>query len=279
MSPSYPLAMMREFRPRSKSWRTDLALRGFHGRLTPGPDWLRLDTPSDPLFCSGNFLLFGAPDPSITAETWVDRFATSFEHVPGLRHMMIGWDEGLPQPAVVDQFARRGFSLISRDVLWATSLQRPERWNDGLNVRTMISDGDWEQVAKNHLADEDPDDPPERHMPAILRKLRRYRDLVDSGLGLWFGAFIGEELVGDLGIFVIDGTARFQEVGTHPSHRNQGVCRTLVHIASAKAAQHFTVRDYIVVTEKAGPAMRAYETLGFRKAEEQHLVLRVDRAD
>ena len=53
-------------------------------------------------------------------------------------------------------------------------------------------------------------------------QMRQYRKMSDAGKGYWFGAYLGGNLVGDLGVFCEAEVGRYQSVGTHPGYRRQG---------------------------------------------------------
>ena len=62
--------------------------------------------------------------------------------------------------------------------------------------------------------------------------MAHYRQMQRAGLGGWFGAFLGNRVVADLGLFCIGGVGRFQTVETVPEFRRQGICGTLVYQAA-----------------------------------------------
>ncbi|MBZ4416673.1 GNAT family N-acetyltransferase [Myxococcus sp. RHSTA-1-4] len=257
------------FRARSLAWRTDLMLRAFHGTVTQLPDCVRVETPSDPDFYSGNLLLFPSPPGPGDDLRWVRRFHEEFAHAPRIRHVTLGWDDPHGGPGVEEPFLAKGFTLIADVVLTAEAVQPPPRPLAGLDVRPLAGDADWAAAMENHRAERPPSVPPESYEPFIHRHLNRYREMTRTGRGTWFGAFLEGRLVGDLGIFVDEGVARFQEVGTHPEFRNRGVCGTLVHEASRHALARLGARVLVLVAEEGGPAERIYRSVGFRETERQ----------
>ncbi len=56
-----------------------------------------------------------------------------------------------------------------------------------------------------------------------------YRQMFEAGMASWFGAFMDGQLVGDLGVFCEGIVGRYQNVGTHPEYRRQGICFTARH--------------------------------------------------
>jgi len=65
------------------------------------------------------------------------------------------------------------------------------------------------------------------------------------------------------------GIARFQDVDTHPDHRNKGLAGTLVYRASQYALDEMAAQTLVIVADPAGPAIRIYRSLGFGDAETQ----------
>jgi ribosomal protein S18 acetylase RimI-like enzyme len=89
------------------------------------------------------------------------------------------------------------------------------------------------------------------------------RRLADQGLGNWYGAYIDDILVGDLGLFR-DGTiARFQDVGTEVEFRRRGICGTLVYEVSKRALESDDIETLVMVADENYHAARIYESVGF----------------
>ena len=90
-----------------------------------------------------------------------------------------------------------------------------------------------------------------------------------AGLGEWFGAFVGKQMAGGLGLFVNEGIGRFQEVVTRSEFRRQGVCRSLVFEASSEAFRCLGAERLVMVAADDYIAARIYEQVGFRPVERQ----------
>lgn len=87
--------------------------------------------------------------------------------------------------------------------------------------------------------------------------------------GTWLGAFLGEQLVGALGIFAEGELGRFQEVSTHPAYRRQGICGTLVYHASHYGFTQLGAQRLVIVTEEGYHAARVYQSAGYQQSEWQ----------
>lgn len=101
------------------------------------------------------------------------------------------------------------------------------------------------------------------------RELKRYRNMMNAGLGAWFGAFLNGRPVADLGIFTDGDVGRYQSVGTHPDYRRRGLCGTLVYHAAQHAFQQWGVTTLVMVADPDYHAARIYESVGFRPTERQ----------
>ncbi|OYW61309.1 MAG: hypothetical protein B7Z40_18690 [Bosea sp. 12-68-7] len=105
--------------------------------------------------------------------------------------------------------------------------------------------------------------------------------LNDGPLNCVFGAFSGDELIGTAGFVVPDRSAKSRHkgllVGVHvaPERRGQGLARALVSAVIAHARAHVVLLQAAVGVDNA-PALRLYESLGFRRYGLEDKALRVD---
>lgn len=258
----------------SLAYRTDLFFHAFDGRVTDHGDHLVVESPSNPGFYWGNFVLFAARPTLRDVERWPAIFAGAFGHTPGVRHFAFGWAENRGSRAGIDGLCARGFSFEQGDVLTAARVSAPQRPNAEISIRPLTSDADWEQGIQNQIATRAEGFALASYTVFKRAQMARYRAMARAGLGAWMGAFVGERLVGDLGIFAQDGVARFQSVGTHPDFRRRGVCATLVHAAAGFARSTLGARELVIVAEAHGGAGRIYRALGFRQTETQEGLLR-----
>ncbi|NQY99868.1 MAG: GNAT family N-acetyltransferase [Bdellovibrionales bacterium] len=98
-------------------------------------------------------------------------------------------------------------------------------------------------------------------------QVAQYRAMAKAGKGAWFGAFLGEKLVGDLGVYFEQEIARYQNVGTHPDHKRRGICGTIVYLAGCQALREFGVETLVMEADPDYHAARIYESVGFAKSE------------
>ena len=89
----------------------------------------------------------------------------------------------------------------------------------------------------------------------------------ESGMGNWFGAYLEGQLIGDLGIFFGENMGRYQNVGTHPDFRRQGVCQTLVFEAAQLTLKEHPISMLVMEADAHAHAAKIYKSLGFKPVE------------
>ena len=262
---------------RSLAFRTDLALLTLGGSVvTDHGDHLVVRTPDNPTFWWGNFLLLAAPPTVPELDGWLDRFAA--EH-PGAQHVALGFDGTSPAgaEALIEhlQSPGRGFTVETTTAMTAVAVHPPPRPNQDVTVHTLETDEDWEQSVAVRLAcDADETDvdhgPADQHRHFVTTRTGTYRRLVEDGNARWFGGFLGDRLVSQLGLVRADGdVARFQSVETVPEARGQGIAGTLVHHASQVGLTEMDARTLVMCADPDYLAIRLYRSVGFRDTETQ----------
>jgi ribosomal protein S18 acetylase RimI-like enzyme len=253
----------------SLAWRTDLALLGYSGsEVLDRGDHLVVRTPDNPSYYWGNFLLLASAPTADEVAGWVETCEREF---PGSRHRALGIDGADGHRDDLAPFLAHDFTAECQAVMTATAVHEPPRPNTEATIRPLVSDEDWErQVALARAGEE-----PELSVAFASGKAQAHRRLVEQGRGAWFGAFLGDELVSSLGLFVAsEGLARFQDVKTHPDARGQGLCGTLVHAAGGFGFDRLGVHTLVMVADPDYLAIRVYRSVGFSETEAQLQVLR-----
>ncbi|MCW2932544.1 MAG: GCN5-related N-acetyltransferase [Actinomycetia bacterium] len=253
---------------RSLGYRTDLTARVREGsRVEDQGDYLVLRSPGNRGYWWGNFLLLPSLRPGEAAD-WLARFAAEF---PDARHVTFGVDVTDNAGLAGDELAAAGFTAQRSVVLTAGRLRPPPYPNSEATYRPLSGAADWEQAAglrEIALIDEsgvgsDPE--------FVRSRVAAARALTEAGLATWYGAFIGGELLAQLGIFADgpSGLARYQSVETHPDARRRGLAGTLTwHVGTATLAAG-PARTLVIVAEAGDAAIRVYRRLGFTDAELQ----------
>jgi ribosomal protein S18 acetylase RimI-like enzyme len=251
----------------SLAFRTDLALLQLGGsQITDCGDHLVVRCPDNPTFWWGNFLLIRGVPPSVDTMRWLDRFGAVF---PDADHVALGFDRADGALADLADFARHGLSCDASTVMTAATVTQPARPNHDASYRLLRSDADWAQSLELQAACYPEDDGPE-HSDFAIRRTASNRAVSEAGHGGWFGAFLDDVLVSQLGLVSASpGLARFQSVETHPAHRGRGLASTLVHAASQFGFAELGAQTLVMVADPDYVAVRIYRALGFIDAEIQ----------
>jgi len=260
---------------RSVGLGTDLMLIGWDGVVDETDGAIRARSPANPAFYFGNFLLFpDAPAPR-EGPRWVARFAAAFADDPRIRHVCLRWDHPDGARGDADALAADGFAIEETIVLETTTPRPPPRVNRDVALRRIDSDADWAAVTALQIATMVAE-----HGAGAADfardQIARDRRFVAAGRGAWFGAFAGDELAADMGIFVEQGLARFQAVETAPRFRRRGICGTLAHHVAEVALADLGA-ERLVIVGLDDHTSRIYASVGFAPRERLVSALRRPR--
>lgn len=243
---------------RSLAHRTDLILARFESELESGQDesglpYLCIRTPRRPDYFWGNTLIFAQPPGPGDLAHWQRVYRRHFASEQGF--MTFSWDAPGGEEGELEPFLAQGFVSDRCVVLVAEATQEPlpnpARFNPDLAIRPLSSEADWQAAVEVHLNGLWKLNP-EHQRGFIEGQMQVARQMVNAGLGQRFGAFYQGQLVGDLGIYTVtedrpEGRhklGRFHEVATHGDYFRQGVCTTLMHVASNEAFANMGVVNW-----------------------------------
>jgi GNAT superfamily N-acetyltransferase len=137
-------------------------------------------------------------------------------------------------------------------------------------LRDVVDEGDWSKVADLKVAIGLEEGYQTQGYAAFIRgRCDGWRKAIAAGEGAWFGAFDGETLAADLGIFTDGRIARFQSVETAAAYRRRGLCSALVVHALDWLQQRAPHARPVIVAEAEGDAGRLYRRIGFALVERQ----------
>jgi ribosomal protein S18 acetylase RimI-like enzyme len=236
---------------------TDLDLLRLQGStVTDHGDHLVVRTPANPTFWWGNFVLVPTAARAGEVDRWIARFE---EELPDAQHRAVAFalDGG-----DTDAWAARGWEVEGDVDLATTAVPVAGDAPDGIRLRALASDDDWEQSAQVGAHGTSAEQLDHR-LVFERRRVDAQRRLVDSGRAQWFGAFDGDRLVARLGIVRLGPLARYQEVVTLESHRRRGLAGALVRAAGEWAFEDPAVSQLVIVAEDGGPAIGLYRRAGF----------------
>lgn len=258
-------------RTKSLAYQTDLLLVAEMGRVDEHENRFVARTPENPTHVWGNFVLMpSAPKPGDLVH-WSEIFDREFAGEPGIRHHAFGWDGTDGDEGAAGEWTKLGFKIERAEVFRAvpSELIMPELPVGDVELRPLESDGDWEKAVELQILCRGGGYDPDEYRDFKTRRLRAFRRLVEADRGRWYGAFHGEQLVGDLGLFTFGGQARFQLVETHPDHRRRGISRNLVFFAAHDFMMNGDADSLIAVAEENSAESGLYAALGFRRIERQ----------
>ncbi len=253
----------------SLGYRTDLALLQLGGTVIEDRvDHLVVRTPHNPGHWWGNFLLLReAPAEGAETDRWLEMFAAAF---PDARHRAFGVDGRSGTLDDLAGFAGAGLHVEAQAVMTAASVHPPERPNGEATCRSLENDADWAQSVELRVACSDGREAPATFAEFSTRRAATHRALVEGDHGAWFGAFIGDRLVSQMGLFSAGaGLARFQSVETDPEFRGRGLAGTLVHHVASYGFEVLGAQTLVMVADPTYVAIRVYRSVGFADTEQQ----------
>jgi ribosomal protein S18 acetylase RimI-like enzyme len=255
----------------SLGYRTDLMIRAMEGsEVTDHHDHLVVRSPGRPAYWWGNFLLLAAPPSPRDAARWLARFAEVF---PRADHVALGIDATERHAADRSGLIEAGLRAERNTVMTAAAVHEPPRPNRAARYRPLTGDEDWQRSFELRLATDDRpsgDGGPGATRAFYQQRTADARRVTEDGHGAWFGAFAGDRLVAQLGVFSDGhGIARYQNVETHPAWRRRGLAGTLVWEAGRYAAAELGAHTLVMVADPGGHAIYVYRSVGFADTEAQ----------
>lgn len=252
---------------RSLGNRTDLIFQRFEGEVLDRGDYLVLLTPSNPTYRWGNMLLFSDPPEEGDFERWHRLFAREVGAGPSIDHVVFAWDTVNGETGHVRPFLDAGFELDESVVLSASAVNPPPKINPEVRIERLQTQSEWQEALELQVLCRDEEEDESSYRPFMERRMEQYQRMVAAGKGSWFGAYLNEMLVADLGLFVEDGVGRFQNVETHPDYRRQGICGTVVHEVSRYGLEAMGAETLVMIADCNYHAAGIYESVGFVQVE------------
>ncbi|MBN2233639.1 MAG: GNAT family N-acetyltransferase [Opitutales bacterium] len=249
-------------------YHSDCIARKIEGEFTETDTYFVLRMPKNPTFHWGNLIVFRAEPRKYDFDAWISAFKNEFGEESS--HIALGWET--QEIGNIDDFIQAGFSLKSQSVLVLDELEEIQISRNDLVIRKIESDADWKKVLELQIYISEGENPSKDYVDFKVRDFETYRALSENGDGNWWGVFLGEKLVGDMGLYFDNSleTGRFQSVETHPDYRRMGVCSKLLYWVSSDALRKNPRIKLVICTERDSDAERIYRKLGFVRHQAQH---------
>lgn len=243
--------------------RTDVMIAGWHAEIKAKAHYIVIRTPTNTSYHWGNFLIMDAPPGPDSYAPWLGAFDAEISRRQDTHHVAIAWNAVHGEAGDVSAFLERGFELERSVVLTTEALTPPARPNTEAVIRALVTDEDWAQACENQISCRDDIFTEANYREFKVPQMRNYRGLSEQGKGDWYGAFLGDRLVADLGVFHDGELGRYQSVGTHPDFRRQGLCGTLVYRAGLDVMARHGVTHLVMEADPDAPACSIYQSVGF----------------
>jgi ribosomal protein S18 acetylase RimI-like enzyme len=233
------------------------------------PAYWVVRSPDNPHYWFGNCLIFDAPPQAGDLERWMRSFEHEHAGSPSA-HRVFRVDRADGDAGESAPFVAAGFELERTHVLSATVVVPPPKLANELDVRPLRTVEEWEAALSLSVEvgvhDDGHADRPS-YASFARKRLATYNELQQRGLGHVWGAFLGQQLVGQLGLFHVGELSRFQAVATDSSFRRRGICGTLVYRVCEHALSELPGRRLVMCAAEDYHATRIYQSLGFRITE------------
>ncbi|MBL6990887.1 MAG: GNAT family N-acetyltransferase [Bacteriovoracaceae bacterium] len=254
---------------RSLGRKTDLIFAKFSGSVVDKGSYTVIQTPNNPGFHWGNYIIFDHPPKAGSYEEWTNLFKSEFPYYDNPGHFVFTWDTENESKGEFDEFLSEGFEFDSGIVLVASKLNPSPHFEKTVDfsVRKITSEEEWEDIAQLQTLCADPKFEQSAYLEFKRQQMSNYKKMSQAGMGNWFGAYIEDKLVADLGIFYEGEIGRYQNVGTHPDFRRRGICGALVYKTGLLAFKEMGVKVLVMEADIDYHAARIYQSVGFAKNE------------
>ena len=243
---------------------TDAIFHQLNGEMVDRGEYYLIRTPSNPTFYWGNFLLFKSEPTAGCIDHWLTIHRAEFGDSPS--HTTIGWDSDAQGDT--SDFEALGFQLHENIVLSLPGPPLPVKTNPALELRKLNGERDWQESIDLQVNEGFEGENEASYRIFKTDQMANYRLNQERGRGHWWGAFLNDTLVGDMGLFFDEAkkVGRFQNVTTAQPHRRIGVCTSLLNHIIRETQTDPHLEHLVIVTEHGSIAEKIYRSLGFQKA-------------
>lgn len=240
------------------------------------PDFTSVESPSNPTFYGGNFLLLKNAPKNAEREKLEQLFSSSFAHNAQIKHITFKWNS-------IDQgdyksFTDAGYIFHEETVLVASrgDFIRPKALNTDIKIRPLESEEDWNAWIQMEVDGREDEHTEESYRVYITKAAATYQNLSRRGMGDFYGAYLDDHLAAAMGLYFKNGIGRCQVVHTRSEYRRRNICKSLVDHVCQTGFQHLD--KIVIVADNHYHALDIYKSLGFRYKEQQsHLCLHPEK--
>lgn len=244
--------------------------------IHPTEEYLVIKTPRNPKYVSANFLLFKNGPDKTALHSWPSIFEKEFLNDNKIKHVKLVWD-GLTDHDHKDNilpFLNNGFELENYRTLIANELLIKPHLHPKLEIKIIATSKEWESIVQDQMLFK-PEGLTENYYKAFsIQLMKDYKYIIELGKSIWFGAFIGSEMVGSTGLLWSDELVAFQRVVVKKNFQNQGICKTMLYYIAEWISKELKNRTLVILAETNSFAEHIYKSLGFNVKEELLAVYR-----
>lgn len=218
-------------------------------------------TVSNPTYRWGNCLVLPHPPTAEALPAWEARHAALYPDAVGAVPAFYWQAEGVPEP-LAGALKARGYHVEVEAPLVAPSAATPApALPNTVQITPAQSHADWRALVDFRLALG-----AELPVDFLLRRLAGAWATQQAVDGDWWILRERGQVLGSMGLFWRDGTARYQDVDIHPDAHGRGLGRLMFHTVRAhgEAAGGFTRQ--VIVADRGSLAHAWYQRMGFAPA-------------
>ncbi len=246
---------------------TDLFIIEAESKIIQMEDWILVQSPDNPTYFFGNFLLLNNPPLPYQRQFYEKKFHECFKDLKKVKHFTFCW-RGADKKNISD-FTENNYEFNQTSVLIAKreDIVKPKQLNDKITIRSLSTDVEWQEWIAMELGEKQAGHSDVSYRVYLEGKAKTYKNLTDNQQGHLFAAYIDNEMVAAAGLFHKNKIGRFQQVTTKSGFRRRGICKSLIYQICMEG---FKQLDSLVMLADIGYfALDVYKKLGFQEKETQ----------
>lgn len=247
--------------------QTNLFFLEHDGIIKDYSDYTSVESPLNPTFYGGNFLLLRRAPKNTEREELEKLFTSSFSHNPQIKHITFKWNS--VDHGDYTSFLEAGYTFNEETVLVAykEDLVRPKSINTEIEIRPLKSKGDWKAWIQMEVDDRENGHTEESYRFFVHNQAASYQKLSQRGMGNFYGAWLNNQLAAAMGLYFKNDIGRCQIVHTRSKFRRQSICKSLIYDVCKTGFQHLD--KIVIVADNHYHALDIYKSLGFQYKEQQ----------